>query len=82
MRKVNSGLAPDQRPVYHKGVWALSKLLAEANSDENERRRLRARDLTRPGPIGPANIHEHIRGRPYYMLRLALIMYNLISPAI
>ena len=24
----------------------------------------------------------YIRGRPYYMLRPALIMYNLISPAI
>ena len=28
---------PDQQPVYHMGVWALPKLLAEAKSDDSER---------------------------------------------
>ena len=40
------------------GVWAPPNLLAEAKSDENERR-LRVRDLTRPGPKGPANYYYH-----------------------
>ena len=48
MLKVGYGATVDQHKVYHTGVWSPPKLLAEAKSDANERR-LRSRDLTRPG---------------------------------
>ena len=35
--RTSSGPAPDQQAVYHTGVWAPPKLLAEAKSDENKR---------------------------------------------
>ena len=70
MLKVTSGPAggpaPDQQAVYHTGVWAPPKLLAEAKSDENERR-LRVGDLARPGPMArrillPGGIYFIARG--------------------
>ena len=60
--------ATDQLPGYHTGGLTPPKLLAEAKSDENERRQ-RVRDLTRPRPVARrieklSNLREIEPGAP------------------
>ena len=48
-----SGSAVDQQAVYHAGGLAPPNILAEAKSDEHQRK-LRVPDLTSPGHQGTA----------------------------
>ena len=55
--RTSNGPAPDQLRVYHTGVWAPPKLLAEAKSDENERTKAESSGSNTPWADGPANLY-------------------------